>query len=98
MNWLSLGALHDTDFSVINFGAGSQRETIEFAGVCAATKSKSPCINYTIRKLCAEAFVERKFSFSAIAPKLRLRVNVAKKGGIKTSKTLPSLTWTLLTL
>ncbi|AHL30882.1 MAG: 50S ribosomal subunit protein L19 [Candidatus Hodgkinia cicadicola] len=92
MNWLLLGALRSVDFSVINFGAGSQLavplkgskgETIEFAGVCVATKSKSPCINYTIRKFYAEAYVERKFSFGAIAPKLRLRVSVAKKAALK---------------
>ncbi|AUG91534.1 50S ribosomal subunit protein L19 [Candidatus Hodgkinia cicadicola] len=92
MNWLLLGALRSVDFSVINFGVGSQlavplkgskAEIIEFAGVCVATKSKSPCINYTIRKFYAEAYVERKFSFGAIAPKLRLRVNVAKKAALK---------------
>lgn len=95
MNWLLLGALRSVDFSVISFGAGSQLavplkgskgETIEFAGVCIATKSKSPCINYTIRKSYADAYVERKFSFGAIAPRLRLRVNVAKKAALKRVK------------
>ncbi|AUG34188.1 50S ribosomal subunit protein L19 [Candidatus Hodgkinia cicadicola] len=92
MNWLLLEALRDVDFSVINFGAGSQLavplkagkgETIEFAGVCIATKSKSPCVNYAVRKSYAGAYVEREFSFGEFAPKLRLRVNVAKKAALK---------------
>ncbi|AUG33884.1 50S ribosomal subunit protein L19 [Candidatus Hodgkinia cicadicola] len=92
MNWLLIEALRNIDFSVINFGVGSQLsvplkggkgEIIEFAGVCIATKSKSPCINYTIRKTYADAYVERKFSFGEFAPKLRLRVNVAKKAALK---------------
>lgn len=95
MNWLLLGALRNADFSVINFGVGcqlavplkgSKGEIIEFAGVCTATKSKSPCVNYSIRKSYAEAYVERKFSFGVIAPKLRLRVSVAKKAALKRVK------------
>lgn len=80
---------------MINFGVGSQLavplkgskgETIEFAGLCIATRSKSPCVNYTIRKSYADAYVERKFSFGAFAPKLRLRVSVAKKAALKRVK------------
>ncbi|XXM93300.1 MAG: 50S ribosomal protein L19 [Candidatus Hodgkinia cicadicola] len=95
MNWLLLDELRNLDFSVIRFGVGSQlvvplrankAEATEFVGICTSTKAKSPCANYTVRRLYTDTYVERKFSFDAVAPKVRVRVDAVKKAALTRTK------------
>ncbi|XXN19734.1 MAG: 50S ribosomal protein L19 [Candidatus Hodgkinia cicadicola] len=88
MNWIILEELVNVDFSVVGFGVGSKLavsltnakgEAANFEGICTSVKSRSPCKNYSVRKVYTDTYVERTFNYRVFVPKVQLKVKAKKK-------------------